>query len=256
MNLVSREKTSHWYLKSGEPFVEVECKTKPGKMRPVNIRDAKAAGAYPSVTNMLSTIGKPELVAWKLEQAILSSLTLPRQEGEELADYAKRVVVDMDAEAKAAAERGSLLHDSAAAYLTSGAMPAADLLPCFMPFKEWADKEILKVVAVEKVVVSEGMEYAGRMDLLAEVCDHGYSVIDIKTQDRKGKDFTFYAEYPLQLAAYAAAAKGGYTLLTLALDRVTPGMDICVWPNKRDYWNTFCAAIKVWEHMRGWRKQS
>jgi hypothetical protein len=38
-------------------------------------------GLYPSVTSVLGIMDKPQLTSWKIEQAIMASLTLPKEEG-------------------------------------------------------------------------------------------------------------------------------------------------------------------------------
>jgi len=79
--LINREKSSHYYTVNNgqvEPFFEVPKKSGEG-MRKVTITDAKLVGALPSVTSKLRVLAKPSLEAWKMEQAILSALTLPRQ---------------------------------------------------------------------------------------------------------------------------------------------------------------------------------
>jgi hypothetical protein len=58
-------------------------------MRPTTLRDARKLGLLPSVTNVLGVINKPELVEWKMTQAVLAALTLPRRDGEDLGVFAK-----------------------------------------------------------------------------------------------------------------------------------------------------------------------
>ena len=67
-----------------------------GELRPTTLRDARKLGLLPSVTNVLGVINKPELVEWKMTQAVLAALTLPRKEGEVLDVFAKRVVEELN----------------------------------------------------------------------------------------------------------------------------------------------------------------
>ena len=76
--LVKAEQSSHWYTQDGKPFYEIENKSAPGTMRRVTLRDARKLNLVPSVTTITGVISKPQLEAWKIEQAILASLTLPR----------------------------------------------------------------------------------------------------------------------------------------------------------------------------------
>ena len=78
-------------------------------MRPTTLRDARKLGLLPSVTNVLGVINKPELVEWKMTQAVLAALTLPRLEGEGEDAFAKRVVEqgkDVVEDAREGGERG------------------------------------------------------------------------------------------------------------------------------------------------------
>ena len=52
-----------------------------GEARATTLRDARKLGLLPSVTNVLGVINKPELVEWKMTQAVLAALTLPRRDG-------------------------------------------------------------------------------------------------------------------------------------------------------------------------------
>src|SRR6516225_2089653 len=110
MRLFSAE-NAHWYRRDGEPLHSVlSTKSEP---RPTTLRDARKFGLLPSVTNVLGVINKPELVEWKMTQAVLAALTLPRVDGEELGVFARRVVEDAQSQVKGAAEFGSAFHAGA-----------------------------------------------------------------------------------------------------------------------------------------------
>ncbi len=68
---------AHWYQRDGEPLHSVL--SAKGEPRPTTVRDARKLGLLPSVTNVLGVINKPELVEWKMTQAVLAALTLPRR---------------------------------------------------------------------------------------------------------------------------------------------------------------------------------
>src|SRR5580765_4654690 len=82
-------------------------------MRPTTVRDARKLGLLPSVTNVLGVINKPELVEWKMTQAVLAALTLPRLNGEGEDGFAKRVVEDALSRCKTAVDFGSAFHAGA-----------------------------------------------------------------------------------------------------------------------------------------------
>src|SRR5438552_18951743 len=98
------ESSAHWYARDGSPCYEVVGKST-GRLRPTTIRDARENGWLPSTTTILRSLSRPELEAWKLEQAALVVLTTPRREGEELDTFVQRVLHEerqQDQEAAAA----------------------------------------------------------------------------------------------------------------------------------------------------------
>ena len=100
--VTAKTESAHYYLKSGE-----SCHG--------DLRSARKVGAFPSVTTILGAAGpsKQGLMNWKEEQAILSALSLPRNDGEADGDFAKRVVLDSRKEVEAAALRGTHIHSLA-----------------------------------------------------------------------------------------------------------------------------------------------
>ena len=122
MILVNREPASHWYLSDGSAFHETPRADGNG-LRAVTLRDARKVTALPSVTNILGVLAKPGLESWKQEQAILAALTLPRNDGETLDDFPRRVVSDMGEQVRHAADLGSAVHRAIEVYLQTGETP-------------------------------------------------------------------------------------------------------------------------------------
>ena len=104
---------AHWYRRDGEPLHSVLSAS--GEPRPTTVRDARKLGLLPSVTNILGVINKPELVEWKMTQAVLAALTLPRRENEGEDEFARRVVEDAQSRVKTAVDFGSAFHAGAGA---------------------------------------------------------------------------------------------------------------------------------------------
>lgn len=111
----------HWYRRDGSPCYEVP--TKGGGLRPVNLRWDRGLCLVPSVTTVTRIIDKPALTNWMVEQAIMAALTLPRDEGESDAAWLARVKEDAKAQAKAAAEEGSRIHDACERHYRGLAVP-------------------------------------------------------------------------------------------------------------------------------------
>ena len=195
----AKTESSHYYLASGE-----SCHG--------DLRSARKVGAYPSVTTILGAAGpsKQGLMNWKEEQAILSALSLPRNDGEADSDFAKRVILDSRKEVEAAAARGTHIHSLAEMIINR--QEPGELVngyeAHFDSLKQWR-KGIYKVHKSEAVLVNEAEGYAGRVDLIAEIYGEKLSpeieVIDFKTRKFKNGKAAGYETDLLQLSAYAYA---------------------------------------------------
>lgn len=276
------DKSSHWYTRDGLPFYEVP-KLDGSGMRPATVRDAFKAGAYRSVTNVLSVLDKPGLDAWKQEQAVLSALTLPRIEGEDEHTFAERILIDADEQSRKAREAGTRLHELAANWLQFGSLPVvAEELPgipssqaLIAPFQAWCQSNLHPdnglIMPPESVMINHQYAYAGRVDLPVRMADGSIAIIDAKTQDvkRDKKDKPkpeFYDEWALQLAAYSRCifADGSYPppmpwrLISLVIDRTRPGVYAHEWtdplnplPSAEPHFQAFVAVAKVWTYLEG-----
>ena len=261
MLLVPRESASHWYFPDGTPLHEVPRADGKGK-RPTTLRDARKLGLFPSVTNVLSILAKPALDAWKQEQAILAALTLPRNEGETLDDFAKRVLIDMHSEVGRAADLGSAVHAAIEGYAQGRWLPEnKEVARLFEPARQWFDKEVTCVHSVEIATGHAEWGYAGRVDLVATLKSTGRpTVIDFKTQKtRRDKDGNFkpilHDTWPLQLEAYRQAlASRDKGLTNAAIASVVIGSTepvpvvVKVWADadKAGFFKAFLAARDLW----------
>ncbi len=149
----------HFYdRKTGAAVYEVAMTSKAG-MRPTNIGDARKLDLAPSVTKVCNdVIRKPGLESWMATQLLQASLTLPKQQGETLDAYAKRVIEDSKAQGIAAAQRGTDLHKAIETYIQYKALPI-DVEPL------WG----AHCCAVQKVLAQHGI------DLLAGQPEHSFS---------------------------------------------------------------------------------
>ena len=100
----------HYYRQDGSPCYQMA--TQKGGLRPVDLRDCRKLNLVPSVTTVTRIIDKPALTNWMVEQGILAALTLPKVDGESEAEWMARIREDSKAQAKAAAEEGSRIHDA------------------------------------------------------------------------------------------------------------------------------------------------
>lgn len=160
-NIVRPDAASHWYIaddKKVKAFHHVPYAGKRGKdgeMRSTTLRDARKHGAFPSVTNVLQILHKDFLVAYKINQAILSCTTLPKVEGESVDDFAKRALKDSKEHAASAARMGTACHEVAADILTDPRECSADQAALTFPPEgmTWiSENEDRKIAIPDKVV--------------------------------------------------------------------------------------------------------
>lgn len=265
MILFRKEDSAHYYLPDGTPFFQVPRANGQG-LRNATVTDAFKAGALRSVTNVLDALGKPGLVNWKIEQAILSALTLPRKPEETDHQFAARVLVDSAEQSRKAAEAGTELHDYAARFLMKQEVPDDERIHRLLqPFFDWAVANVSTVVASEKVMINRESFYAGRLDAALGLIDGTYAIIDLKSQDvkrnPKGKPLpAFYPEWALQLSAYehcdwseldGPVWPKRWRLLSMVIDRNEPGCYLHEWPESTQYFQTFLAAGICWSYQKG-----
>lgn len=195
---------AHWYYPDGKPCFEVPRADGKGN-RKTTIADARKLGLLPSVTTILQIIDRPELLAWKIEQAVLAVVTSPRLDGEQTDAFVHRVLnVDREQEQErnVAADMGKRIHDAIDMLMNN--IPISDeIMPWVWPaFK--AVEALGKMAYSEKAVVGEG--YAGRSDLIQIQSPTRIVVWDWKTSKRIPEKES-WPDHQLQLAAYARAVQ-------------------------------------------------
>jgi len=267
--LINREKSAHWYKVSGSgevtPFFEVPKKDGKG-MKAVTIREAREVGALASVTSILKVLAKPGLESWKMEQAIMAALTLPRLEGEPLEVFAKRVVVDSEKESKEAGDFGTAIHDAISGWITNRRMPAEPVSKYLTQFTQWFETNIKEVIYVEKLVHHTALKYAGTMDFLGKLVGGDLVICDWKTQrvkrNAKGEKVPVFYEdsWPLQLAAYAMCDElveptnaSWVALISVIIDSSEPGpVYVKEWQPADHYWKMFMHCSELWNFTKGY----
>jgi len=251
--LVQTESSGHWYTAEGESAHVVIGKN--GNERNTTVADARKMGLYPSVTSILSILDKPQLTNWKIEQSIMASLTLPKEENETLEDYARRVVKDSKESTTKAAEHGTKMHTEMENILLGRAVSRDETLaPYIETFKKWADANIEKTYWCEKGLVGAG--YAGRCDAYVKLRGIGDAIIDLKNRKVNPKYDPFYDTDCAQLWAYRNASenpKAACVSVVLASNDATKLMTKA-WDEDELYQAgiAFCAMQKVWAWVKGY----
>lgn len=257
MTTVARTTTSldsHWYdPKTGEPKHTVPKKDGTGN-RPTTIRDARQNSWVPSVTTILKVLDRPALNNWKIEMACLAVLTTPRN-GQELDAFVHRVLhmdKEQDQEAKAAADRGTAIHDALEQSLSTGQC-SSQILPWIQPCRD-AIASRGRIRHLEKVLVGEG--YAGRTDLIQE--NSCTWIVDYKSTT-KLPEKSSYPEHCLQLSGYAKAYERVTALQPIKTANVYISTKDCGKfiihenpPWQADY-ECFEHLVKVWQHLNDYR---
>jgi hypothetical protein len=211
-------------------------------------------GLYPSVTSVLGIMDKPQLTAWKIEQAIMSSLTLPKEADETLEAYAKRIVKDSRESTTKAAEHGTRMHECMENILLGRAVSTDETLaPYIKTFTEWAEKNVEKTYWCEKGLVGAG--YAGRCDAYVKLRGIGDAIIDLKNRKVK-TGIPFFDTDCAQLWAYRNASenpKAACVSVVLASNDAT-NLTTKVWDEDELYQAgiAFCAMQKVWAWVKGY----
>lgn len=178
----------HWYAPDHTQVALVKSADGKKDVEPT-LRHARKLQLAPGVTTILRMAHKPQLEVWKVKQAIMASLTLPREIGETDDAYVDRILRDSKETARKAAEKGSALH---AEVETGGALQAkllAVLERTFGPNINWNH---------ETCAVSR-FGFGTKVDLWSS---NGTGIIlDIKTKDGDLSNVETYGEHAEQLAA-------------------------------------------------------
>ena len=249
---VKIESSSHWYGRDGTPQYTRPNLSKPGEFRSTTLRDARKEGLVPSVTSIISdTTPKPNLVAWKIEQAILAALTLPRLGGESVDQFAIRVAEDARETSSRAANLGTRGHRAIEDWISVGSGTSdVEIMGMLEEYAKWHNVNVKKAIYVEQPFCKHG--YGGCVDLVAEMLDGTTAIIDFKTQRRKPgeKMVSYKPDHPMQLAAYAHGMDLGKVKLLNVLISTNPDdlrIEVKDWTKERRKWTElFLAALDYW----------
>lgn len=234
----------HWYTTDGQPMYTVPRADGQG-FRATTVADARKLNLLPSVSGIHSVLYKPGLAAWKEQQVVMASLTLPKREGESLDEFAWRAVQDSKEAGRAAADAGTRIHtivewwlqhqveDRGLSHETLMDLTSSEQ-NALVGFDHWARGVNLNPEILEHAFshfASEELGYGGRVDCIGSIMGVR-CVIDWKTQDtteiKKGKrvsrQVNIYPEWGTQLAAYAyGIGEPDLPGLSVVISRDEPG---------------------------------
>ena len=193
--------SGHWYrADSGEPCYQVPNASKPGEFRNTTLKDAKKLGLVPSVTTVQGILEKPQLIRWKVKQAILASLTMPRPSGMSDDDYLDALIDDANRQSIDAMGLGTKVHAAIqGAYEGELWLPEMEVY-CFATMnaitKEFGNKKWI----CEKSF-AHPLGFGGKCDMYSE---DRTILVDFKTTQSNGEKLKKVRnpEHLLQLSAY------------------------------------------------------
>ena len=230
-------------------------------MHDANLRMARKLNLYPSVTSVLALWPKPALDNYKVEQAILAAITLPRLGHESDDAFAKRVVIDSEAHRKDAAQFGRRLHNIAESIGKGEDLVFEREFNNYVPrIRAWFDENIEQALSTETVVVSTHEGYAGTYDMLARTKKWGTALIDYKTQGVKASGPNFYDTWEYQLVAYGDVIEEkmpGFVdnFVSVIINSATPDeLVVKVW-NRSDQirsFKNFQICLNLWKASRNY----
>jgi len=238
---MSASESGHWYTQTGEPAYTIVGKN--GNERNTTLADARKMALVPSVTTILSVADKPALTAWKVDQALMAALTLPRVEGESLDDFKKRAAMDAKQQSIDAADEGTRIHGALeSSYLGDGwdSQYTSHVLSARQAISDVFGNQVWRA---EKSFCSP-MGYGGKVDLHSDQV-----VIDFKTKDfGPGDKVVAYDEQIMQLDAYRHGL--GYPTATMAnvyISRSHPGEVRIIVHEEGDHYQRFCLLLEYWK---------
>ena len=246
--------SQHWYTMQAEACHWQE----DGKQ--TNLRHARKQNLVPSVSGVLNLIEKPRITKFKCDEMVKQCLQYPHEEGESEKDYINRIHGYAKAAKRDILDFGTRVHHGIEMYNlgTYDEQEDPDIFPYVETYIRWAQKNVKKVIAVEKTVVNKKLGYGGTIDLVAELRNQrGVTLIDYKTQrwDDEKKP-AFYETWPQQLAAYRKTMKPNPHCLSLVICATEPRPVIERWwskPELQTAWKIFNAARVVWQESKNYR---
>lgn len=240
--------------------------TREGELIDGDLRTCRKLNGLPSPTTVLSILGSPGLKWYFRRQMWEAACTTPRLPGQSDEDHWDACQKVADEHGQAARDKGGDFHTLVQRFherrMREETMDVRliDELPKaaaigmgtqLLAYAEWYFNNVRRSLMVEQTVIGQG--YAGRVDHVAEMMDGKVLCLDIKTQDttkKKGK-FTYYEQWPIQLAAYAGACKMPIDgLMSVAVSANSPvTIEARLWDRPVDYYHDiFIGLLAYWRH--------
>ena len=239
----------HWYTLTGEA-----CHVQPGG-KPTTLREARKQNLVPSVSGVLGVIEKPHLTKWKCDRMVRKCLENPHIAGEPEQDYIDRVHGYAKIDQHEILDFGNRVHKAIEEFNLNKFDESKDpaIWPWLETYVRWTHERLIRVIAVEKTVVSKRWGFGGTIDLIAEVRGiRSPVIVDYKTQEYSSKP-AFRKEYAFQLAAYRKTMRPNPLCISLVINRSKPKpIAEKIWPveDLQRGWRLFKAANSLWREEK------
>lgn len=264
--LIQKKKTGgHWYYPNGDPGHSI-LKADGSGERAVTIKDAKSLGLFPSVTTILSVMGKQGLDLWKQRQVAIHAMNdtaiakwqaVKDKDDKTKNEWADDVINLANQQVSDAADLGTAIHDCLDRAIRGEQWDTEKYGTYVNPVLAWWKDKGLQVDALEIVLVNKAEGYAGRCDVLFRYGKAGIGILDYKTRKTKpGEVVQAYDGQGMQLAAYAAVHWGVENLdrvlaANIFISTTEPGrFDVVKNETLRDEYEAFKACCLIWRHLK------
>jgi hypothetical protein len=221
-----------------------------GNIRPVTLRDARKYGWVPGFSSIAGMEHRPQLERWKIEQAILAAVTLPRKPRETDDEFVVRALEDSKKQARKAADTGTRIHTAIQHFYEGETVePAAAV------YVEAVDVYLRKSFGdikwqAESTFAHE-LGYGGKCDLRSDRV-----IIDFKCKDFTDTEKLAWPEQCMQLVSYGR----GFGMLfpehvNIFVSTREPGLIYGHYWTQReceDGWEAFQCLLRLWQIRRGY----
>ena len=216
-----------FYDKNAIVILEVPCTSKEG-MREPTVGDARKNGWRPSVSEVIKSLAKKYLDAWKEEHLLRCALANPIKEGEDPDEWVKRVAREAEVYGSLAADRGTEIHKQVKEYFDTQTKPSDEACRTIVAAIEERYKGLR---VVPELPFSSELGWAGCVDLTIYDGDSIVIISDLKTREiAKFKKPGF--EMGLQLGGYSAPLEEQAALESVISDRETGETQFFTWGEK------------------------
>lgn len=258
---------SHWYTEKGIAMHEVP--TVDGQStKSTTLKEARILGLYPSVTNILSNIRKPQLEKWGNQQVAKASLTVTKKSGESDEYWINRVIDKAFEQVDQAADVGSKFHDVLRNWIVgddvSSQLQETVVFPttghrhkiesCLVGAFNFIHEKGITIKDPESVVVNTKHGFAGTVDS-PYYTEKSFGVMDFKSRKTKPNRKVYAYDGQLeQIAAYGATYWGEENLgkcwgLNMYISTTEAGrVDLIIYKPEEliTAFRKFCLLCEVW----------